>query len=416
MFHFIRTVFTIIALALFTSACNTHMQDFFGGNTGSNGPNDQGQPYVGGPTTPQYSAKLHNGVYKIGVMLPVSHPKAGKIAKSIKHSIELAFAYNNRPDIQLIFRDTKGDSATALAQVNELANQGVSMIIGPLYSTNVQAIQPITNKHKIIVLALTNDRAALGDGIQIMGFQPEDDARAIKQFINRRALRQVGLLSAMNVRGDRFVATFNGLGRKMMNTEIRRNHNGSDPAADVQGLVGQNNAVILANTGKQLRWELSYVADAMANIIENHQADLQQKNANQDHAKPERPAVADLIKHANLHQIDLPLIIGTRDWNHSSILSEKGADRAMISMYDQQAYNQFSMQFKNQMGYEPHYMTGIGYDAMLLAKSIIERGYSNIFNGSMHGVYGRYRFSRSGVIEREYMMYENNRGQLRPVY
>lgn len=416
MFMKIR-MFSFIIIGMFMlSACSSHMGDIFSGSSGNQG-NDDGSSVVVAPIAPQYEARVVDGVYKVGVMLPTSHPKAAKIAKSIQHSVQLAFIESGRRDIELIFKDTKGDPAIAAKQAEELAAAGVSIIIGPLYSSNVQAITPIIQQHKIIVLGLTNDRMALAQGIQIMGFQPEDDARALKRFVKSRGFRNVGVLSARNTRGDRFIARFDGMDLKMMNADIVRNQNGADPSNDVRHLVNQNNAVILANTSKQLRWELSYVADAMANILEPKKiAEDTEKTEDGEIAQPERPAIADMIKHAMSNNIQLPLIIGTSVWNTPSILKEKGADHAVISMYDIASYNHFSNKFKAQMGYDAHFMTGMGYDAMFLTKDIIERGYSSLFTTSKNGVYGRFGFTRNGVIERDYLMYQNNKGVLRPVY
>ena len=69
---------------------------------------------------------------KIGLLVPLSgqHKTTGKL---ILQSIRLAINKINNPDIEILPRDTKSNPEITLKFSKELYNEGVKIIIGPLF-------------------------------------------------------------------------------------------------------------------------------------------------------------------------------------------------------------------------------------------------------------------------------------------
>ena len=102
---------------------------------------------------------------KIGVMLPLTHPKYSPLATEYKQTIEFAVSQLTEP-LELIFFDTQGDSEIAKKGVGQLASEdGVSMILGPILKTSVfdAALSAQEYEVPMITLSRTNDPLAAGD-------------------------------------------------------------------------------------------------------------------------------------------------------------------------------------------------------------------------------------------------------------
>ncbi len=92
---------------------------------------------------------------RIGLALPLS-PNEFDVTRSIYQGVELAVdSYNLQNDqkIKIIFRDTGDSSEGARSAVSALIDHGVSAIIGPLYSDQVNAVAPVTEAGQTVLIA-----------------------------------------------------------------------------------------------------------------------------------------------------------------------------------------------------------------------------------------------------------------------
>lgn len=108
-----------------------------------------------------------NGTYKIGCITPLTGGGAnyGKAAKlGIDYAIE---NYNKdaKVKIEVIFEDSQIDPKTGINAMNKLSFEKVPVIIGPFGSSVTNAIAPIANKNKIVLLGAS----ATADNIKNAG-------------------------------------------------------------------------------------------------------------------------------------------------------------------------------------------------------------------------------------------------------
>lgn len=115
-----------------------------------------------------FASHLCAGEVKIGVVLPVSGAVGG-FGELGKRGIDLAYKAQsktkNGEDIKIIFIDNKSDkieSANAMQRL--VSSDKVSVVIGPMISTNALAMTKIAddNKTPLIAPVATNDRVTKG--------------------------------------------------------------------------------------------------------------------------------------------------------------------------------------------------------------------------------------------------------------
>ena len=114
------------------------------------------------------SALANAEVIKIGVVLPISG-FAGGFGELGKRGIDIAHSARNKTsngdEIQIIFVDNKSDKIESANAIQKLiSNDKVSVVIGPMISTNALAMTKIAddNKTPLIAPVATNDRVTKG--------------------------------------------------------------------------------------------------------------------------------------------------------------------------------------------------------------------------------------------------------------
>ena len=73
---------------------------------------------------------------KIGLLVPLSG-KQSDIGKSIVHSVRLAINKIDDPNIKILPKDTKNDPVKTLSAAKELQLEGVKIVIGPIFNSNL---------------------------------------------------------------------------------------------------------------------------------------------------------------------------------------------------------------------------------------------------------------------------------------
>ena len=103
---------------------------------------------------------------RLGLALPLS-VRDSKVTRSIFQGILLAVDTHNRRSaskIKIIFRDTGDSAEEARSAVTSLMEEGVSVIIGPLSSEQVDAAAVMTEPQKIVLIAPLATGSRLTEG------------------------------------------------------------------------------------------------------------------------------------------------------------------------------------------------------------------------------------------------------------
>jgi ABC-type branched-subunit amino acid transport system substrate-binding protein len=104
--------------------------------------------------------------YTLGCLLPLSGPYQ-KIGLQAMKGIELALdrfsAQNSGPQMNIIVKDSGGNPEQTLAAMQELINEQVAAIVGPIITAETAAAESQANKIPIMTLTQKDNITAIGD-------------------------------------------------------------------------------------------------------------------------------------------------------------------------------------------------------------------------------------------------------------
>lgn len=153
------------------------------------------------PPVPQVADELRAlGKVPIALLVPLSG-RAGDLGKAMLQSAEMALFEAGNTDVILLPKDTAGDPAIAARAAEEAVGQGARLIIGPLFASSVRAVAPVAQTAGVVVLAFSNDRSAVSEGVYLLGFTPADQVRRVVEFARQRGNRQFGAVVPSNEYG-----------------------------------------------------------------------------------------------------------------------------------------------------------------------------------------------------------------------
>ena len=115
---------------------------------------------------------------KIGLLVPLSG-KQSDIGKSIVHSIRLAINKIDDPNIKILPKDTKNDPVKTLSAAKELQLEGVKIVIGPIFNSNLIYLDELK---EMIFLSLTNKSFKNPKNIISAGINASSQIKTIMKF------------------------------------------------------------------------------------------------------------------------------------------------------------------------------------------------------------------------------------------
>jgi ABC-type branched-subunit amino acid transport system substrate-binding protein len=133
----------------------------------------------------------------LGCLLPLSGPYTSygnKILKCIEMALDQFNSQNSRSLIKLIVKDTESDPEKAVLAVNELSEERVGAILGPVTTHEAAALEAQEKRIPIITLGQKENIATLGDYVFRNFITPEMQVQAIVSYaiqvleINRFAI------------------------------------------------------------------------------------------------------------------------------------------------------------------------------------------------------------------------------------
>ncbi|MBA4366847.1 MAG: hypothetical protein C0403_04335 [Desulfobacterium sp.] len=148
----------------------------------------------------------------VGCLLPLSGRYETFGAKALK-GIELALmqysSLNPKVDIRLIIRDTEGSPDTTEAIVNELADQKVAALIGPIINATEAAKQAQSLQIPIITMTQKEGVADIGDYVFRNFLTPEMQMKTMVSFaIEHLGLKKFAILYPNEKYGTTFMNLF----------------------------------------------------------------------------------------------------------------------------------------------------------------------------------------------------------------
>lgn len=142
----------------------------------------------------------------VGFLVPLSGQGAA-FGQALLNAAQMALfdlaGMEGGADVALLPRDTKGTPDGALAAAEDAMTAGAQLLLGPLFSADVETIAPAARARGVPVVAFTNDYAVAGNGVYILGFTPEMQVTRVVNYAASRGLQRIAALVPDSVYGQR---------------------------------------------------------------------------------------------------------------------------------------------------------------------------------------------------------------------
>jgi len=123
---------------------------------------------------------------KIGLLVPLTGNNSD-VGKSIIQSVRMAINKIDNPNFEILPKDTKDDPLETLKAAEELQNENIKIVIGPVFNKNLIYLEKLNN---MIFLSLTNKTIDNPKNIISAGINAESQLKSIIKFQKQKKLKK----------------------------------------------------------------------------------------------------------------------------------------------------------------------------------------------------------------------------------
>lgn len=308
---------------------------------------------------------------KIAVLLPLSG-KSADIGKQMLDAASLGVvdanvSQNQTASIVLVPKDTSTSPTIAQNAANEALAQGVSAMIGPLFSQSVLEVAKVALPHQVPIIALTNNRQVAQAGVSIFGFAPEDQVKRVSDYALLQGIGNFALLAPNDTYGQVVADT------------LKANLSAKGGVLTAVETYGKRQANLVA-AAKRLSEGFRLQPFKGLMIADN----------------PSNSAI--LLKALKEQGLDVSnvTLLGTALWEDSDTRPPAALVGGIYATTDPKLYTAFVHRFKAVYGYEPKKIACLAYDSVRL---LAERG-THVSGVGLGAATGAYRINANGITER----------------
>lgn len=315
--------------------------------------------------------------HKVGLLLPLSGPQAD-LGKGLLDAAEMALFESHSSSLILLPQDTtQGAHQAALKALDE----GAELLLGPIFSTEVDAVKPLLSARHIHLISFSTDQNVAGNGTFILGFLPSQQIERTLAYAKEKGISKIAALTPDDAYGH------------LIDQTLKRLE--SQGIIHLLGITHYTKADILeGNPGN-------------ARLLED--MTLYKSKGLEALLIPE--GGENLVTLMTLLQGHMPLkILGSGQWDTpatlrvSSVLKE-----GFFASPDPQERRNFEARFQKAYGYTPPRIATLAYDATALAAALADKGYTlqNLtFTQGFSGIDGLFRLTPQGLNERGLAVFE----------
>jgi ABC-type branched-subunit amino acid transport system substrate-binding protein len=308
---------------------------------------------------------------RVALLVPMSGPNAG-VGQSIANATTLALLDTKADKVRITTYDTHLGAAAAASRA--LAD-GNKLILGPLLADDARAVAPIAARANVPVISFSNDVSVAGNGVYLMGYNPNQSIDRVVAFARDKGLSRFGALVPRGTYGERAGTALLRAVEQAGGTVVSMQTFERTPASITAAVTklqssSSYDALLIADSGR--------VAIQVAPIV--------RKNGG-----------------ANAR------LLGTELWNTENTLASSPAMRgAWFASVSDGLYRQLATKYRTRYGSAPFRLSSLGYDAVLLTVRIARDWKPGAAfptarlrdSGGFSGIDGAFRFDRNGVAER----------------
>ena len=362
---------------------------------------------------------------KIGLLLPLSG-KNSKIGASLLKASQLSLSKTKNKNIKLFIKDTENINKNIISSYYELINEGVDIILGPLFSKNIELIKPIALDEEVIMITFSNNTGMKSKNTFISGLTPENEIKEVLKYAIANGQDKFGVILPNNQYGNRSKNLIEKLLSENQGQLIKL------VLYDSENPDFYKVAKLIANYD-QRKLDLEKKLDELKklNTLEAGKKYklLKNKDTIGDLSFNSIYIGAENINHLSMLASILPyydvdpkevLYIGNSLWSHNIALKEPALEKGIFPDFSKINYTNYDKEYFKAFDQKPHKISSIAYDLIGLLSSLQTNNkditIANIANNNgFLGTNGLFRFKEGGNIERSLSIYQIKDQQIEEV-
>lgn len=315
------------------------------------------------PQPPKPAPK--ESVSKIGFVVPLSGPHA-EIGTALQHAAKMAVFDMKNDDFEVVFADSQGTAQGAHKAVEEVLSKGAKLIVGPVFSDEVQGVKALAAARNVPVLAFTTDKNMADQNVFVLGFSPQEQIKRVLTYAASQGLTRIATLTPSNPYG------------KLVEDEVI--------ALEQQGLI----TIVARETFLQQDIGTPALAVKIEKIQDAHPQALLIPEGGQNLAN-----ILPYLESYSLTQGDVQLL-GSGQWDAPEVQSLPGLQGAFYASPMPLSRQSFEAQYAQVFGEKAPRIATLAYDAVSLAAILSARKELNLNSlkapQGFGGVDGIFRF------------------------
>lgn len=357
-----------------------------------------------------------DGRIRIALLLPLSGPGAA-LGRALLDAAVLALFEAGDDRMLLIPGDTAGAAEPARAAAEAALQQGVDLILGPVFSAAVAAAAGPARARGVSMVAFSTDASVAGDGVYLLAFPPQQQVERVVGYAASRGLRRFAALAPETPYGAAVVDAL----------RIAAARNGG-------GLISQEFYAVGADMTESVRRIANYEA-RRGRLLERRRtleaqenfAELRRLAARDTLGGPNYDAVMVAAGGSELRQIAslLPFFdvdpesvrfLGTGLWDDPGLGAEPALVGGWFAVPPPEGAQGFYERFTERFAYRPPRIATLSYDAVALAAALSRGPAPNFGRGALRsapgfaGTDGIFRFGADGLVQRGLAVLEVREG------
>jgi ABC-type branched-subunit amino acid transport system substrate-binding protein len=357
--------------------------------------------------------------HRVGLLLPLSGPRA-ELGEAMLRAAEMALFDVADERFALVVRDTKGTPEGARRAAQDVIAAGANLILGPVFSTSVDAVAPVAEGGRVPVVAFSNNREVARPGVWVTGLLPGEQVDRIVGYAAAQGNQSFAVLAPNNGYGELIVQAMREAADKH-DVELAGSRLFDPNARDISEPVKA-----LAAYGRRQQELKQRIAELQNQGGSQAQRELRRLKNQDALGKAPFDAVLLPIGGSQLRQLaptlpyydidpDEVRFLGTAQWAGMDLSSDPTLQGAWYPAPPPESLSRFQQRYRSIHGNSPPDIAGLAYDATALAGLMARRAVQEgtppfrVFTqetltqrNGFAGVNGLFRLNSDGLVQRGY--------------
>ena len=341
---------------------------------------------------------------KVGVMLPLSG-EHNKIGNLILNAIEMAVFQTDENRLELHIKDTEAKSDKAKKVLSELIDEGVKVVIGPLFSKSLAAIQSKVASNNINIFALTNNINLRSKGIWIFGVDPQAQTEKVLQHALEKGSKNLVALLPQNAYGLLLFDTITSFAQANL-MKIKK--------IEFYNFTVENQRKTAQKISKgfeEYKLYLDKIKEQENQEEESNEVLFMEKPFDSVFIAASGQNLTVLASQLQYNNVDPRIVqyLGISSWEDSSILREPALEGGVFVTTSEMYQKKIKLIYKNSFNKEMPKIAMIAYDTVALLGSVNNLGkdfniYDLVNEEGYVGLRGLFRLKKNGTVERAFQL------------